>query len=105
MDLQGKTAVVTGAGSGIGRASALAFAAEGANVVVADVVDVDGRETVELVEKDGGRAHFVEVDVTVPARLRGMLDEAERVFGGVHVLHNNAAIVCVEPHCPDTDVA
>ena len=105
MDLAGKTAVVTGAGSGIGRASALAFASEGANVVVADVVAADGRETVELVEKDGGRAHFCEVDVTDPVVLREMLEEAERVFGGVHVLHNNAGIVCGEPHWPETDVA
>ena len=105
MELAGATAVVTGGGSGIGRASALAFAARGASVLVADIVEADGQETAQLIEKDGGKAAFTRVDVTQPDDLARMLDEAERTFGGVDALHNNAGIVCGEPHWPDTDTA
>jgi NAD(P)-dependent dehydrogenase (short-subunit alcohol dehydrogenase family) len=104
MELAGATAVVTGAGSGIGRASALAFAEAGASVLVADIAEEAGVETVQLIEKGGGRASFSRVDVTDPAQLSRMLDEAEQAFGGVDVVHNNAGIVCGEPHWPDTDV-
>ena len=105
MDLAGKTAVVTGAGSGIGRASALAFAAAGASVYAADIAEDDGHETVQLIEKDGGAAAFGRADVTDPGDLARMLERATRVFGGVDVLHNNAGIVCGEPHWPETDSA
>jgi NAD(P)-dependent dehydrogenase (short-subunit alcohol dehydrogenase family) len=105
MELGGTTAVVTGAGSGIGRASALAFAEAGASVLVADIAEEPGRETVALVEKNGGTAHFSNVDVTDPDQLTRMLDEAEEAFGGVDVLHNNAGIVCGEPLWPETNAA
>jgi len=105
VELAGKTVVVTGAGSGIGRASGLAFASEGADVLVTDVDSAAGPQTVKLIEEAGGAARFLEVDVTDPLLLGDMLDEAERLYGGVHVLHNNAGIVCGEPHWPDTDVA
>jgi NAD(P)-dependent dehydrogenase (short-subunit alcohol dehydrogenase family) len=103
MELAGATAVVTGGGSGIGRASALAFAAAGASVLVADIAEVDGNETAQLIEKEGGKAACACVDVTEPDDLARMLDEAEKTFGGVDVLHNNAGIVCGEPLWPDTD--
>ena len=105
MELAGATAVVTGAGSGIGRASALAFAAAGASVLVADIAEADGQETAQLIEKDGGKAAFTRVDVMSSDDLTRMLDEAEKTFGGVDVLHNNAGIVCGEPLWPDTDPA
>ena len=105
MELAGATAVVTGAGSGIGRAAALAFAEAGASVVVADIAEEAGRETVALVEKNGGSVRFSQVDVTEPDQLTRMFDEAEDAFGGVDVVHNNAGIVCGEPLWPDTAAA
>ncbi len=62
--LQGKVALVTGAGSGIGRGCALTFAREGAKVVVCDVIVAGGEETVKLIKKAGGEATFVKVDVS-----------------------------------------
>ena len=74
-------------------------------MLVADIAEADGQETVQLIEKEGGNGAFTRVDVTDPADLARMLDEAERTFGGVDVLHNNAGIVCGEPHWPETDSA
>jgi len=72
--LAGNVAVVTGAGSGIGRATALRFAEEGADVVVADVRPAIGRETVDLIEDHGGNATFVEVDVSDTDAAERMVD-------------------------------
>ena len=91
--LAGRTAVVTGAGSGIGRASAMRFAEEGVNVVVADVVEESARETVELVEDAGGEATFVAVDVADPASVERMVDVAVEAYGGLDFAHNNAGIL------------
>jgi NAD(P)-dependent dehydrogenase (short-subunit alcohol dehydrogenase family) len=88
VDFKDKVAVVTGAGSGIGRASALAFAAEGCSVLVADI-------------DDGGAASFVRTDVTEPRSLEAMFEAAEREFGGVDIVHNNAGLVSGEPAWPD----
>jgi NAD(P)-dependent dehydrogenase (short-subunit alcohol dehydrogenase family) len=88
--LQAKVAVVTGAGHGIGRATARRFATEGASVVVADISVELGRETVELIGADGGEARFVETDVTDPASVERLMHETVATYGGLHVLHNNA---------------
>lgn len=101
MDLAGKVAVVTGAGSGIGRATAVAFAAEGATVVVADVDEVGGAETVGLVHDADGVATFRRTDVTEPRSLEALFAETELEHGGVDVLHNNAGLVSGEPLWPD----
>ncbi|MXR20049.1 SDR family NAD(P)-dependent oxidoreductase [Halobacterium bonnevillei] len=103
--LNGKTAVVTGAGSGIGRASALRFAEEGANVVVADVVEETGQETVDLIEDAGGDATFVEVDVSDTESVERMVDVAVDVYGGLDFAHNNAGILTGFADVTDIDEA
>lgn len=101
MELQGRVAVVTGGGSGIGRATVLAFAREGTAVVVADVDETGGEETVGLVADLGGTSTFVRTDVTEPRSLEAMFETAEAEHGGVDIVHNNAGLVCGEPLWPD----
>jgi NAD(P)-dependent dehydrogenase (short-subunit alcohol dehydrogenase family) len=101
MDIGGKVAVVTGAASGIGRASALAFAAEGAAVVVADVDEAGGTATVGLVHDQGGTASFVRTDVSDARSQEAMLATAEREHGGVDIVHNNAGLVSGDPVWPE----
>lgn len=100
----GKTAVVTGAGSGIGRASAERFADEGANVVVADIDDETGRETVDLIEDAGGEATFVEVDVSDLESVERMVDVAVDTYGSLDFAHNNAGILTGFADVTDIDV-
>jgi NAD(P)-dependent dehydrogenase (short-subunit alcohol dehydrogenase family) len=85
--------IVTGAGKGIGRASALAFAREGGDVAVADINEADGLETVQQVAASGGRAIFVKCDVARSADVQRLVTETVNAFGGVDVLHNNAGVV------------
>lgn len=92
MDIQGKAVVISGAGSGIGRAMALAFAARGASVVAADINEAGGRETVALVAAAGGSAVFQPCDVTRTADLEAMLAAAPAAFGRLDIVCNNAGI-------------
>jgi len=92
MRLEKRVAVVTGAGSGIGRASAVEFAKEGARVVVADINLAGALETVKHIEAAGGQALAVETDVSQPVSVQKLVDETLRAFSQVHVLVNNAAI-------------
>ncbi|MGK3990154.1 SDR family oxidoreductase [Sorangium sp. So ce136] len=86
----GKVAFVTGAGSGIGRAAALAFAREGAKVVVADVSEQNSQETVRLIEALGGRALAVRCDVTRAEDVKAALDQTIAAFGRLDAAFNNA---------------
>jgi NAD(P)-dependent dehydrogenase (short-subunit alcohol dehydrogenase family) len=93
MRLKDKVALSTGAGSGIGRESAFVFAREGAAVVVVDVNDAAGQETVATVEKDGGRAAYCRADVSKAGDCEEMIAFAEKEFGRLDVLFNNAGIM------------
>ena len=92
MQLKDKVAIVTGAGAGIGEATAERFAKEGARVVVADIDARGGEATVKRICDAGGAAHFVQADVSREADCQKISAEAVKVFGGVDVLVNNAAI-------------
>jgi len=92
MDPKGKVAVITGGASGIGRATAQRLAAEGASVMIADLDEVMGAETIGLIEAAGGRAAFVKADVTDEAQSKAMLEAAVTRFGGLDILYNNAGI-------------
>lgn len=92
MLLKGKTALVTGAGAGIGRSIALTYAVEGANVVVSDINDEWGRETVTLIEGNGGRAIYQRADTARPEDHAALIEAAKRAFGRLDVACNNAGI-------------
>ncbi|WP_336359428.1 SDR family oxidoreductase [Haladaptatus sp. ZSTT2] len=90
--IEGKVAIVTGASSGIGRATAMRFAEEGANVVVGDVLEDGGQETVDMITDAGGEATFVRVDVTNDADVKALVETTLDVYGGLDFAHNNAGI-------------
>jgi NAD(P)-dependent dehydrogenase (short-subunit alcohol dehydrogenase family) len=92
MQLQGKTAIVTGAGRGIGAAIALAYAAEGAALVIADIDAGNARDVAGRIVAQGGRAVAIETDVRDSAQARRMVDTAIESFGGLDILVNNAGV-------------
>jgi NAD(P)-dependent dehydrogenase (short-subunit alcohol dehydrogenase family) len=89
----GKVAIVTGAASGIGRASAIGFARGGAKVVVADIDRAGGQETVRLIGGDGGEACFAETDVADSLSVQAMVNTAISQYGRLDYAHNNAGVV------------
>src|SRR5262245_42335498 len=93
MRLAGKTALITGAGMGIGREAALLFAREGARIVIGDLDEAAGRETARLIDAAGGQALPVAGDVAIEADVQRMVEEGARRFGGLHVLYANAGVL------------
>ena len=99
----GKVAFVTGAGSGIGRATAIAFAAEGATVVLADIDTVGNEETARLVAEHGGRVLSVKCDVTSSSDIQAVIEKTVQEFGRLDVAFNNAGIE--QPPAPLVDIS
>ncbi|MGQ9502345.1 MAG: SDR family NAD(P)-dependent oxidoreductase [Anaerolineae bacterium] len=93
MRLKDKVAIITGGGSGIGRASAELFAREGARVVVADFNEKAGQEAVTAIRRAGGEAIFVHVDVSDSAQVQRLVDTTLQTYGGIDILVNNAGIL------------
>lgn len=97
MGIEGKVVVITGAASGIGRATAVKFAREGARVVAADVDEAGGGETVEMVRSAGGEGIFRQTDVSEFSQVEGLVDHAVEEYGGLDVMFNNAGIGVFKP--------
>src|SRR5689334_24853287 len=99
MRLKDKTAIITGSASGMGRVAAELFASEGAAIVVTDVNEAAGEETVAAIHKAGGQAIFIKADVSNESEVKALVDAAIESFGRVDVLYNNAGIM------PDSDTS
>ena len=104
MRLSGKVAIVTGAGSGIGRASAVLFAREGASVVASDINEEPGEETVASIRSEGGEAFFVKADVSDAGQVRAMVRSCVDRYGALDVLFNCAAVSLVGKDRPVGDL-
>jgi NAD(P)-dependent dehydrogenase (short-subunit alcohol dehydrogenase family) len=90
--LENKIAIITGAGSGIGKAISLLYAGEGAKIVVSDINEKGGNETVSEIKAKGGEAIFVKADTSKPDDNKNVVDQAVKQFGGLHLAVNNAGI-------------
>lgn len=96
-----KSVIITGAGSGIGRATAIAFAREGANVLAADIIGERAQETVEIIRQAGGSAEASQSDMSDRSEVDGMFERAISVFGRLDVYFGNAAVIDAGTACED----
>jgi len=103
MKLKDRVAIVTGSGSGIGRAIGLAMAREGARVAVVDLNEGGAQETVKEIQKEGGQAHAYKGDITKKAQIEAMVADVIKRWGTVHILVNNAGWDKVEPFVQSTE--
>lgn len=92
MRLENKVAIVTGGAGGIGRATAIRFAEEGAKVAVVDLNSIGGQETVRMIAEIGGDSFFVETDVTHSEQIKTMVSKTMNRYGAIHILFNNAGV-------------
>jgi NAD(P)-dependent dehydrogenase (short-subunit alcohol dehydrogenase family) len=90
--LKGKVALITGAGTGVGQATAILFAKEGADIVAANLELAEAEETAEVIRKTGRRAAAIAADISKPDEIHAMVDTAINAFGGIDVLVNNAGV-------------
>lgn len=104
MRLQDKVAIVTGGGGGIGRATALRFASEGAKVVVSDIHSESGEESVDQITKIGGEAVFVRTDTSMEGDMKALVEECEKQYGGLDIFFNNAGVSNEEVKLVDISV-
>ena len=95
--LAGKVAVITGGATGMGRATALAFAEEGAKVSIFDIQDDEGRKTVQMIRNAGGEAAFFHADVTRDEEINAAFEAALATFGPYNILFNHAGTIIVKP--------
>ena len=93
MRLANKVAIITGSASGMGQATAILFASEGASVVVTDINESAGAETVQTIRDAGGAAIFVKTDVTSESEVKTLVETALETFGHIDVLYNNAGVM------------
>ena len=91
--VDGKVALVTGGASGIGRATALTFAREGAKLVIADTNEEGGQQTVHMITEKGGEAIFVRTDVSQAVEVQALISKAVETYGRLDCAHNNAGIL------------
>ncbi|WP_026582495.1 SDR family NAD(P)-dependent oxidoreductase [Bacillus sp. J33] len=92
MRLEGKTAIVTGGAAGIGRAAAILFARQGAQVVIGDVDSEGGEETVNIISQQGGKAAFFRTDISDSIQVKNLIENAADTYGQLNILFNNAGI-------------
>ncbi|MHA1549767.1 MAG: SDR family NAD(P)-dependent oxidoreductase [Alphaproteobacteria bacterium] len=95
--LAGKTAVITGGAAGMGRATALAFSREGADVTILDIQEAAGAETVGLIKESGGRAQFIKTDVSDAKQVDAAFDRIADTVGPYNILFNHAGTITVKP--------
>lgn len=104
MRLKNKVAIITGGGGDIGKATAIRFAREGARVVVVDLNEKTACETVNLIRKENGEAHFIKTDVTNDHAVQNMIQETIAKYERLDIMFNNAGVNSVEKKLPDVSL-